>query len=163
MTANDALKLAVKSVGKTLTQGAAAIGWTKQQLSNKMNRSSLRVDDFLDILNGIGVEFVMINKSTGTVIEDSGVSSRAIRKQVGRVTYNTAFSIEAANNFYQDGKNKFTDGSARVLYIDREGRYFFVEHSEGPSDTKVIPATAKEAADFIEKFGTTLEKLNSEE
>ena len=39
---------------------------------------------------------------------------------VDRVVYDTAESDALANNFYEDGENKFTDGEALELYIDKE-------------------------------------------
>ena len=45
---------------------------------------------------------------------------RFIKAMVDRVVYDTAESDALANNFYEDGENKFTDGEALELYIDKE-------------------------------------------
>ena len=78
---------------------------------------------------------------------------------VDRVTYDTAASNAISNNFYADGVNEYTDGKAMELYIDKEGRYFFAEYSnwEGGKD-RISPVSAAEAAAFIEKYGTELDK-----
>lgn len=160
MTSKELLAAALRDTGKTQAEAAAKIGWVPQQLSARLTRNSLRADELLDLLEGLGIELTMTVKETGKVIRSHiQGAGRRVKAMVDRVTYDTASSDALANNFYADGVNEYTDGKALELYIDREGRYFFAEYSswEGVKD-RVTPVTPETAAAFIEKYGTELDK-----
>lgn len=160
MTSKELLSAALRDTGKTQAEAAAKIGWVPQQLSARLTRNSLRADEFLDLLEGIGIELTMTVKETGKVIRSHiQGAGRRVKAMVDRVTYDTASSDALANNFYADGVNEYTDGKALELYIDKEGRYFFAEYSswEGVKD-RITPVTPETAAVFIEKYGTEVDK-----
>ena len=156
MDAKDAIFAALKSVGSTQKEAAAKIGWTPQQLNVRIAKGTLRADAFLELMDKIGVDVALTNRSTGKEIRlpTEGVGRR-VKAMVDLVVYDTAESDALANNFYADGKNEYTDGMAMELYIDRNGRYFFACYSnlEGVKD-RIQPISASDAAAFIRKYGT---------
>lgn len=160
MTSKELLAAALRDTGKTQAEAAAKIGWVPQQLSARLTRNSLRADELLELLEGLGIELTMTVKETGKVIRPHiQGAGRRVKAMVDRVTYDTASSDALANNFYADGVNEYTDGKALELYVSREGRYFFAEYSswEGVKD-RITPVTPETAAAFIEKYGTELDK-----
>lgn len=160
MTSKELLAAALRDTGKTQAAAAAKVGWTPQQLSSRLSRNSLRADELLELLEGLGIELTMTVKETGKVVRSHiQGAGRRVKGMVDRVTYDTASSDALANNFYADGVNEYTDGKALELYIDREGRYFFAEYSswDGVKD-RITPVTPETAAAFIEKYGTELDK-----
>lgn len=160
MTSKEVLAAALRDTGKTQAEAAAKIGWVPQQLSARLTRNSLRADELLDLLDGLGVELTLTVRETGKVIRSHiQGAGRRVKGMVDRVTYDTAASDALSNNFYADGVNEYTDGKALELYVDKEGRYFFAEYSswEGVKD-RITPVTAETAAAFIEKYGTELDK-----
>ena len=78
---------------------------------------------------------------------------------VNSVIYDTANADAISNNFYADGVNEYIDGQAMELYNGNDGQYFFAQYSnyEGVKD-RIIPVSDKDAAAFIEKYGTELHR-----
>ena len=160
MKANDMLAAAIRATRKTQAEAAARIGWMPQQLSARLVRNSMRADEFLNLLEGLGIEITLTVKETGEVVRTHiQGAGRRVKAMVDRVIYDTATSDALANNFYADGVNEYTDGKALELYVDKEGRYFFAEYTnwEGGKD-RISPVSANDAAAFIEKYGTKIEK-----
>lgn len=160
MNAKDMLLAALRETKTTQAEAATKVGWMPQQLSQRIVRNSIRADDFLSLLEAIGIEVTLTVRDTGnTVRVYVKGAGRRVKAMVDRVTYDTAASNAISNNFYADGVNEYTDGKAMELYIDKEGRYFFAEYSnwEGGKD-RISPVSAAEAAAFIEKYGTELDK-----
>lgn len=161
----EALAAALKETGKTQAEAATKIGWAPQQLSARLMRNSLRADEFLDLMDAIGVDVTLTVRETGEVVKAHiAGAGRRVRKMVNKVIYDTAASDALANNFYADGVNEYGDGKAMELYIDREGRYFFAEYTnwEGAED-RITPVSASDAAAFIGKYGTEISKAPKEE
>lgn len=160
ISSKEILKAACKAVGVSQNDGAKKIGFTKQQLSSKIVRGTLRADEFLSFLDALGIDVEFKVRETGKLVKVNvpGMGQR-VQRMVDKVIYDTATSDALANNFYADGVNMFTDGKAMELYIDKEGRYFFAEYSdwEGVKD-RITPVTASVAAAFIEKYGTEIQK-----
>lgn len=160
MASKEILKAACKATGTSQNDGAKKIGFTKQQLSSKIIRGTLRADEFLNFLDAIGIDVEFRVRETGKVVKVNvaGMGER-VQRMVDKVNYDTAASDALANNFYADGVNKFTDGKAMELYVDKAGRYFFAEYSdwEGVKD-RITPVTASVAAAFIAKYGTEIQK-----
>ena len=160
MTQKEVLAAVLKATGKTQAEAATNVGWVPQQLSARLVRNSLRADELLALLEGLGVELSFTIKETGEKVRThiNGMGRR-VKGMVDKVIYDTATSDALANNFYADGINEYTDGKALELYIDREGRYFFAEYSnwEGTKD-RISPVSGKDAAAFIEKYGTEIDK-----
>lgn len=160
MTSRELLTAAFKMTKLAMGDGAKRIGWSKQQLSSKLARNSLRADEFLSILDAIGIDVEFKVRETGQAVTARiPGAGRRVRRMVNKVIYDTASSDALSNNFYADGVNEYVDGRAMELYIDKEGRYFFAEYSEweGTKD-RITPVTANAAAAFIEKYGTEIHK-----
>lgn len=163
MTTKEAVAAACASVGKTQAEAAKLMGWAPQQLWGRISRGSMRSDEFLKLLDIIGVDFTMTVRETGEPV--TGVKShvagvgRRVRAMVDRVVYDTDSSDALSNNFYADGVNEYSDGRAMELYVDNEGRYFFAEYSnwKGAKD-RITPVPADVAASFMDKYGTKLDK-----
>ncbi len=160
MTSREILAAVLRATGKTQVEAAAKIGWVPQQLSARLTRNSLRADELLAMLDGLGIELTLTVRETGKVVRSRVQGAgRRVKGMVDHVTYDTAASDALANNFYADGVHWATDGKALELYVDKEGRYFFAEYYswEGVKD-RITPVTAETAAAFIEKYGTDLSK-----
>lgn len=163
MKAKDALAAALRETGKTQAEAAARVGWVPQQLSNRLVRNSLKADEFLEVLEGIGVEITMTVKETGKIIRLKS-QRRRVKKMVKGVIYDTAAAGVVANNFYADGVNEYDeDGYATELYIDKEDRYFFVDyHRDDPKLDEIRVMSKSSVEDFIEKYGDAKDKESVE-
>ena len=160
MKSKDVISAALKEIGISQAEGAKSIDWSPQRLSRKIVEGTLRADDFLRLMDAIGVDVEFKARSSGNVIKARiAGAGRRVRCMVNKVIYDTAASDALANNFFADGVNEYTDGRARELYVDKEGRHFFAEYStwEGQKDL-IIPVGANEAAAFVEKYGTVIFK-----
>lgn len=164
MEAKEVLRAAYLATGICQNDSAERIGYSKQQLSGKIVRGTLRADEFLKILDVIGVDVEFKLRENGQVIKTQpktyipGIGDR-VRRMVDKVIYDTARADALANNFYADGVNKYTEGKAMELYIDSDGRYFFAEYCEWDGvKERITPVNPTVAAAFIEKYGTELEK-----
>ena len=160
MTASEILTAAFKAVETTQANVAIKYGLTPQQLNGLLQRNTLKVEDFIEILDLIGIDVSFTIRSTGEELQIRNPGhGRRVKAMVNRVKYDTANATMLANNFYADGVNEYTEGKALELYIDKENRYFFAEYScwEGVKD-RITPVTANDAAAFIEKYGTKIKK-----
>lgn len=158
MTSKDALMSAISKTGHTQESAAKLIGWAGQQISQRLQRNSMRADEFLVLMDAIGVDVTFTIRETGEELRDHKPGhGRRIRMTADKVMYDTATSNAIANSFYEDGVNEYKDGEACELYVDKKGRYFMAEYHEGGKD-KILPVTASVAAAFIEKYGVEIEK-----
>lgn len=163
MASREIIAAALKATGKSQSEGARMIGHDPQWLSARIVRSSLRADDFLALMDQLGIDVAFTVRDTGKPIKEliKG-AGRRVRKMVNRVIYDTAASNALANSFYADGVNEYTDGWAIELYVDSEGRYFFAKYSENGDGDHITPALAEEAATFISRYGTEIHKAPHE-
>lgn len=164
MTAKELLNGLLPVLEITQTEAAARVGWGKMKLSSKLTKDSLRVSDFMDILDACGVEVVFKKKETGEeiMLRKSGHGHR-MKGMADGVIFNTALSTALSNTFYADGENEYDqNGEAQELYIDQEGRYFIAEYNcKDPKKERIVSASHFVAAAFIEKYGTEIEKKAS--
>ena len=161
VTAKDVLNTLLPVLGFTQKDAAESIGWTKMHLGSKLTRDTLRVCEFLRILDAVGVEIAFRRKDTGEIIKTIRRGhGHPIKGMADGVIYNTAVSVALSNTFYADGVNEYdANGQAQELYIDQEDRYFIAEYNiNDPKKERVIAASTYVAEAFIEKFGTTIEK-----
>lgn len=156
MKSIEALKTVLECTNNTQSTAATLVGWTKQQLNSRMVRGDMKTDEWLALLDAMGVEVVLVNKDTGKpikpIVRVKGIGQRA-KGMSERVKYDTEKADALANSFYLDGKNKYTDGKAEELYIDKEGRYFLVTYTEDDK-SKIHHVTVNVAKAFIEKYGS---------
>lgn len=160
MTSKEILNAALFENDTTQAFAAELIGWTPQQLSQRMVRNSLRADEFLAILEALDVDVKLTSRKTGAEIKPfiQGAGRRA-KGMADRVIYDTAYADALSNSFYANGVNKYSEGKASELYIDREGRYFIVEYTEDVNEKDKIRAVGADiAASFIELHGTKIFK-----
>ena len=163
MTSKDLLAASLKATGKSQAEGARLMGCTPQWLSARLVRNSLRADEFLNLLDKLGVDVTLTIRETGQPVKERiKGAGRRVRKMVNRVIYDTGVCNALSNNFWKDGVNEYTDGRAMELYIDSEGRYFFAEYTMDGAGDRITPASAEEAATFIAKYGTEIQKAPTE-
>ena len=107
MTSKEVLAAVLKATGKTQAEAATNVGWVPQQLSARLVRNSLRADELLALLEGLGVELSFTIKETGEKVRThiNGMGRR-VKGMVDKVIYDTATSDALANNFYADGVNE---------------------------------------------------------
>ena len=155
MSSKDILAMCLKAVDKTQADASALVGWVPQQLSARLVRNSMRADEFLEILDAIGIDVRFFVKENGKEVRSHVQGEgRRVKCVVDHITYDTEVSDAIANNFYADGKNKYNDGRARELYVDEEGRYFFAEYCESEeSRDRINPVSPLDAAEFTERYG----------
>lgn len=164
MKSKDVISAALKEIGISQAESAKSIDWSPQRLSRKVVEGTLRADDFLKLMDAIGVDVEFKVRTTGKTIKARiPGAGRRVRCMVNKVIYDTAASDAVANSFYADGVNEYSDGRVRELYIDKEGRFFFAEYStwEGQKDL-IIPVGRDEAMAFAEKYGRTIFKAPAE-
>lgn len=164
MTSKEVLSAISKELNLSQAEIARRSGMTPVQLSARITRNSIRADEFLSMLDAVGVDVKMVVRESGRELKtNTSGAGRRVRGMVDKVIYDTAASDALANNFYADGVNEYSDGRASELYVDKEGRYFFAEYTswEGGKD-RILPVPAAEAAAFIEKYGTELHKAPKE-
>lgn len=164
MTSKEVLVAAYKATNTSQGENAKKMGWTEQKLSSKLVRNSLRADEFLMLLDTIGIDVEFKVRGTGQIVKARiAGAGRRVRCMVDKVIYDTAASDALANNFYADGVNEYSDGRAMELYVTQDGKYFFAEYSEweGTKD-RITPVTANAAAAFLEKYGTQIHKKPAE-
>lgn len=155
MNAKEALNSVLRYTGTTQKQAAELMKWTPAQLSLRVKRGSLRVDDFMTILDMLGIDVQFIDRKTGKNVRPPiRGHGRRVSRMVNLVTYDTANADAITSNFYADGKNEYNDGMAMELYIDQEGRYFFAQYSSmGGVRDSIIPVEKEDAMAFIAKYG----------
>lgn len=160
MASKEILEAVLRDTNTSKAAAAAKIGWLPQTLSNRLRLKTMRADEFLELMEALGVNITYTLKETGAVVRVRiPGAGRKVRKMVDGIVYDTSTASALSNNFYSDGVNEYTDGMARELYKDSENRFFFAEYSslEGVKD-RIIPITANDAADFIKKYGTEIDK-----
>lgn len=164
MTSREAIVAGLKATGTTQAEAATKIGWSAQQLSGRLMRNSMRADEFLEFMDAIGVDVSFTVRESGAALKThTPGAGRRVRAMVDKVKYDTEAASALANNFYADGVNEYHDGKAMELYVDDQGRYFFAEYTnwEGAKD-RITPVTGRDAATFIERYGTDLHRKPKE-
>lgn len=159
MNANRLLRAALEAVGSDQSKASEKMGWTKNKLYGLIHRDTLRANDFLAIMDAIGVDVILKDRETGKTISEriTGLGPR-VKQMVDFVKYDTANADAMATSFYADGVNMYNDeGKATELYLDADGRYFFAEYTnwEGGKN-RISPTTPEIAAAFIQKYGTEI-------
>ncbi len=159
ISAIDLVYAALKEKGISQAEASHRMNMVPQQLNARLKRGSLRADEFIEVLDVIGVEVVLMDKETGGEIHLPGYGRR-VKMMVDHVVYDTSKSSALSNSFYADGVNEYNeDGKASELYVDRQGRYFFAEYSNWKdAKDRIVPANGEVAADFIKRYGTELNK-----
>ena len=155
----DALNAAFSSMKVTQNEAAVAAGFTKQALSTKMVNRTMKVQDWVRILDSIGVDVAIINKKNGKqirLLNGTKSTSDRVKGISDGIKFDTENADFLASSFYADGKNEYTDGIAEELYVDTSNNYFLVYHYEEDEKKPKIRVVSKNVADaFVEKYGKT--------
>lgn len=154
LTVKELVTAAFRSARVSQVEGTARINWVPQQLSSRLSRGSLRLSEFLELMDAIGIDVQLVNRKTGELVKAHiPGEGRRVSQVVDGVAYDTAKCDALANNFFADGENKYSDGVAMELYRDIDGRYFLAEYTSlaGVKD-RIVPVTAEDAAAFIKKY-----------
>ncbi|MDO4952251.1 MAG: hypothetical protein Q4E34_00310 [Synergistaceae bacterium] len=154
---SDVLLNALEMQNISQRELAEKIGTSAQNINQKLLHNSLRADDFFGLLEKIGVEAYFRLSDSGipvsTIRGDNPHETDVIKMHKG-ILYDTRKSFVLSDDFYKNGKGKYDDkGEARILYIDRRSRYFFVVYSENSSVVKIENSDLDSAREFIRKYG----------
>ena len=151
----EALRAAMFSAGVSQNEAAELAGMTKQALSTKIVNQSFKAKDWIQVLDAIGVDVVLVNRKTGGKIRPSlnlrGKGPR-VKGTSNGIRYDTEFSDCLASSFYADGEHEYTDGVAEELFIDADSRYFMVVYQEGERP-RVNGVSGNVAKAFIQRYG----------
>lgn len=153
------LEIAKRLRGAKQEELAKALGISSASFSSKKRLGSLRASEFFKLLEYLHCEIKVYDSETNEDITEFSGAGRSVKGWISSVLYDTDASVAVANDFYQDGVNKYNNGVARELYRDRLGRYFFAVYSNFENDRdRVTLASPIEVRDFIEKYGTEIRK-----
>lgn len=160
MTAREIISEVLRVTGMTQYAAASTVGWQGQQLNQRLSRGSLRADEFLELMDKMGVDVTFSLRANGTKISPHiRGAGRRVKGMCNKILFDTEYASALSNSFYEDGENKFSDGHASELYIDDAGRYFLAEYSDIEGERDKINVIAPElAAAYIQKYGSVLFK-----
>lgn len=160
MTSRETVEAALTKIGQTQAWLAQQMNWTPQNFCQRLRRGSVRADEFMELMNVMGVDVTFTMRETGEILKPHvrGHGRRLVGNS-DKVTFDTAASEAISNTFYEDGVNEFNaDGEATELYVDGKGRYFVAEYHTDARKDRVRTVSASMAAAFVEKYGTQIEK-----
>jgi len=130
MTSRELMDAALAKTKNSQAWLARQMGWTPQNFNLRLNRNSIRADEFLALMDVLGVDVTFTMRKTGEILKPhvSG-HGRRLCGNCDKITFDTAAAEAISNSFYEDGVNEFNaDGEAAELYVDSEGRYFMAEY-----------------------------------
>lgn len=160
MTSRELMDAALAKTKNSQAWLARQMGWTPQNFNLRLNRNSIRADEFLALMDVLGVDVTFTMRKTGEILKPhvSG-HGRRLCGNCDKITFDTAAAEAISNSFYEDGVNEFNaDGEAAELYVDSEGRYFMAEYHTDTSKDRLRTVQSSVAAAFVEKYGTQIEK-----
>lgn len=160
MTSRELMDAALVKTKTTQAGLARQMGWTPQNFNLRLNRNSIRADEFLAIMDALGVDVTFTMRESGEILKPHVRGhGRRLCGNCDKITFDTAAAEAISNSFYEDGVNEFNaDGEAAELYVDSEGRYFMAEYHMDSSKDRLRTVQSSVAAAFVEKYGTQIEK-----
>jgi len=148
MKASEMVRQTLASSGKTQTELAEYMGWSKQNLSSRLKNDTLTFDELAKALLFSGY-MVQITNADGEDIPHLGNSEspRVAQMNDGRV-YDTGKAESICNN-----KGDFLEDWYMELFRDPDGTYFMVYYQlwEGGRNT-LGPISNSAASKFMEKY-----------
>ena len=149
MTSRELMDAALAKTKNSQAWLARQMGWTPQNFNLRLNRNSIRADEFLALMDVLGVDVTFTMRKTGEILKPhvSG-HGRRLCGNCDKITFDTAAAEAISNNFYEDGVNEF----------NAEGRYFMAEYHTDTSKDRLRTVQSSVAAAFVEKYGTQIEK-----
>lgn len=139
---------------------ARKVGWHPQRISRKSGKDNFTVAELANIAGQYGYDLTIVSREDGHVPmgRTPGIGRRLIKTIKGR-RYDTNSASAMSSSFYEDGENRYTNGIAEELYMDRNNNFFLAVYVENPNlRDNIVPITAEEAAAFIEEHGVKVDK-----
>ena len=132
---------------------ALTMGQSNQQFAQKLKRCTMRADELFEVCETIGIDVRFYDKATGKEIKARvcGVGDPVVGTSHG-TKFDTEKADALANNFYEDGTNKFRkDGTAQELYVDQRGRFFFALYN-ADGTARIKETTPELAKEFMDQY-----------
>lgn len=140
MTVADIVKEIIKKSDLQQAQVARLMGWTPQNLSNRLGRNTLYAEDFVKLLDVMGYNMIVVEKETEEEVKTRkrGKAPR-IQMMVNGVKYDT-YKADAL------GVLSFAENLYQELYKTDEGEYFLVQVAEFDGGVNSITPVTQEVA-----------------
>ena len=126
MNASEIIRTVIRCSGFDQSGCARKLGWSRQKMSNKLIKNTFTADEFLALLDILGMELQIKMKDD--------VAEPKVKKQVepeiklAESKYDPAKASVVNTTFYLDGQNKYTNGKAEELSVmcdEETGELFF--------------------------------------
>lgn len=141
MTASEMVRSALAGAGKTQKELAEYMGWSPQNLSNRLKNGTLTFDELNKALGFVGYSVKMVS-STGSEPPDLGNSgSPRVVQMVGGVTYDTSKAESLCTS-----KETPDDKLYMELFKDPSGAYFLAYYQLWEGGYNCISPISKSAA-----------------
>ena len=141
MTVAEIVKELIKTTDLQQAEVARLMGWTPQNLSNRLGRNTLYAEDFMKLLDVIGYKAVIVEKETEEEVKTRkrGIAPR-LQMMVNGVKYDT-YKADALCH-----TEPIQDCMFHELYQNEEGEYFLAQVMlcEGGVDS-ITPVTEEAA------------------
>lgn len=152
MNASDIIRTAIRCSGTDQSGCARLLGWTRQKMSTKLLRNTITADEFLTILDVLGMELQIKPQTTdvsGTV-EPKLDYSQDVLQDISQ--FDPAKASVINTTFYLDGQNKYTNGKAEelnVMYDPKTGelKFYIITYFEQKRKRAITRAVSREEAD----------------
>ena len=139
MTSRELMDAALAKTKNSQAWLARQMGWTPQNFNLRLNRNSIRADEFLALMDVLGVDVTFTMRKTGEILKPhvSG-HGRRLCGNCDKITFDTAAAEAISNSFYEDG--------------------VMAEYHTDTSKDRLRTVQSSVAAAFVEKYGTQIEK-----
>jgi len=148
MSASEMVRQALTSKGKTQTELAEHMGWSKQNLSSRLKNDSLTFDELAKALAFCGYSVVMVD-ANGEDIPNLGNSEspRVVQMCDGHV-YDTSKAESVCTS-----KPDFSEDWYMELFRDPAGTYFMVQYQLWEGGKSILGPVSNRAANmFMKKY-----------
>ena len=146
-TYNLTMKAIGESYAKTYPRKVPA-----QVIRDRYLRNSFIADEMLLVLENLDMEVKYISRRTNMEIKVTENPSQLSKQGSSHgMWFNTNSSVLLADTYYLDGVNKYNNGEAEELFIDKNGVYF-IALCKKDGTCKLEYRSPREALAFIEKY-----------
>lgn len=149
MSASEMVRHALTSKGKTQTELAKHMGWSKQNLSSRLKNDSLTFDEMAKALAFCGYEVKMVDAKGRRIPMLDNTESPKVVQMVNGKTYDTSKAESIC-----DSKAEHMTVPYMELFRDTSGEYFLVYYQPWEGGVNMIcPVSKQRAVCFEEKYG----------
>lgn len=136
----ELFSLIIAKEGISAREASRRCGFHDQRLTQAiMQRESITANELFSVLDVLDVSCTFFLNESGKRLRRYETHREIVTGNSDTIRFSTAVSKLLASSLYADGENEFgPDGKAIDLYIDKEGRYFIVEHNADPAIQKRI-------------------------